>query len=75
MILKKAGNHAADLAELERLRNASPGSLHGTIPKQIGNIRSGAAGERSAAHSIDRKFRLSDRPDARASLSDRHVAR
>ena len=56
MILKEADDRAEDLAELKRLREASPASFRAAIQKQIDNIHKGIAGEREAAHFLKREF-------------------
>lgn len=56
MILKEADDRAEDLAELKRLREASPGPFRAAIQKQIDNIHKGIAGEREAAHLLKREF-------------------
>ncbi|WP_114226597.1 MULTISPECIES: nuclease-related domain-containing protein [Sphingomonas] len=61
MILKTADDREDDVIELERLRLLAPSSSQTAIDKQIANIRSGAAGERSAAHFIDLEFGKSER--------------
>lgn len=56
MILKEADSRSFDLEELMRLRDSSPRSFRASIQKQINNLRAGIAGERDAAHFLNREF-------------------
>lgn len=61
MIFKQADDRSADIAELERLLVTEPISARASIEKQLRNIRAGAAGERDAAHFINREVGPSQR--------------
>lgn len=61
MILKRADDRSNDIAQLESLLSAAPDHLHDRIKSQIANIRTGSAGERDAAHFLDREFGSSSR--------------
>ena len=56
MVLKEADDRSEDITELKRLKAASPASFGPAIQKQIDNIYAGVAGERDAAHFINREF-------------------
>ncbi|UUR07918.1 nuclease-related domain-containing protein [Sphingomonas glaciei] len=60
VILKEADDHSAEIAELERLKGLAPKAFK-AIEREIRNIRSGASGEESAAHFINREFGRSER--------------
>ncbi|NJC05493.1 hypothetical protein GGQ97_001286 [Sphingomonas kaistensis] len=60
MIFKEADDHSAEIAELERLKGLAPKAAK-AIEREIRNIRSGASGEESAAHFINREFGRSER--------------
>ena len=61
MILKHADSRSGDITQLESLLLAAPSNSRARIEKQIANIRAGSAGERDAAHFLDREFGSSDR--------------
>ena len=61
MILKGAEGCSGDIEELERLREAVPQAYLSKIDSQIARLRKGAAGERTAAHFLNREFGASDR--------------
>jgi hypothetical protein len=61
MVLKEADDRSEDIAELKRLKDASAASFGPAIQKQIDNIYAGVAGERDAAHFINREFGNSER--------------
>jgi hypothetical protein len=60
VIFKEADDHSADIVELERLKVLAPKAAK-AIEREIRNIRSGASGEKSAAHFINREFGRSER--------------
>ena len=61
MILKSAEGRDADLEELRRLRASATQADQVKIDREIRNIEKGAAGEKSAAHFINREFGNSPR--------------
>lgn len=61
MILKYADDRSGDIAQLEVLLGSAPKSLRDPIKKQIANLRAGCAGERDAAHFLNREFGTSPR--------------
>jgi hypothetical protein len=61
MIFKDADDRSGDLAELERLADEVPHADRAAVTRQIKAIRSGIAGERDAAHFINREFGHSER--------------
>jgi hypothetical protein len=61
MILKSAEGREADLEKLRRLRASATQADQAKIDREIRIIEKGAAGERSAAHFIDREFGSSPR--------------
>lgn len=61
MIIKSAEGREADLTELRRLRAKAAQADLAKIDREIRNIEKGAAGEKSAAHFIDREFRQSSK--------------
>lgn len=56
MILKHADDRSGDIAQLELLLGTAPERLRDRIRRQIANIRAGSAGERDAAHFLNREF-------------------
>jgi hypothetical protein len=60
MIIKHAEGRARDITELERLRAIAPARAREKIDEELRKIRKGEAGERSAAHFLDRDFGRSD---------------
>lgn len=60
MILKEADDRSADIAELKRLKEATPPTFHAAIQKQIDQIYSGLEGEKNAAHFLKREFGKSE---------------
>jgi Nuclease-related domain len=56
MILKDADDLSGEIAKLENLRDTSPRSFQSAIQKQINKLLAGRAGERSAAHFLNRHF-------------------
>jgi hypothetical protein len=61
VILKTADDKAHTIAALEQLKEGAPPSIVKRIDQEIRNIRAGAAGERNAAHFINREFGRSER--------------
>jgi hypothetical protein len=61
MILKSAEGRDADLEELRRLRASATQAHQVKIDREITKIEKGAAGEKSAAHFINREFGSSPR--------------
>ena len=61
MVIKDADDRSEDIAVLKGLRDNSPDAFRGAIQKQIDNIYSGMAGEREAAHFLNREYRHSEK--------------
>lgn len=56
MIIKETQGHAKDIRALEALKAVADQAFHTKIDRKIAKLRSGEAGERSAAHFINREF-------------------